>query len=55
MEFLAKLLGSKWRAPKVTADSRQQTTGEYCKGQSLLECQRVFGEKLPEICATCPE
>lgn len=55
MEFLARLLGSKWRAPRLAADRGPQTVGGYCKGISLEECRKVFGEKLPEICATCPE
>ena len=53
MEFLARLLGAKWRAPRLEKGSGE--IGGYCKGSSLEECQRVFGEKLPEICATCPE
>ena len=53
MEFLARLLGSKWRAPRLEAGEGE--IGGYCRGVSLQECRRVFGEKLPEICATCPE
>jgi len=58
MEFLAQLLGSKWRAPRLTANGKAQAAGEiggYCRGISLEECRKVFGDKLPEICATCPD
>lgn len=53
MEFLARLLGSRWRIPRM--GQKNGELGGYCKGTSLEECRRVFGEKLPEICATCPE
>jgi hypothetical protein len=53
MEFLARLLGSRWRAPRIREGTGE--VGGYCRKISLKECRKVFGEKLPEICATCPE
>lgn len=57
MEFLARLLGAKWRAPKLDAAGAagRREIGEYCGGRDLEHCRGAFGERLAEICATCPE
>ena len=56
MEFLARLLGSKWKAPYLNErlDS-QGKIGGYCGGKDVEECRKIFGDRLAEICATCPE
>ena len=57
MEWLAAMLGAKWRAPDLSG-GRGRGNGEmggYCRGKDVKECRRLFGERLPEICATCPD
>ena len=54
MEFLAKLLGSDWTAPAIGSTDSSGTLGGYCRGRDLEECRQVFGNKVNEICATCP-
>lgn len=53
MEFLAKLLGSKWRAPGL--GGADQKIGEACEGKDLEKCRAAFGDRLAQICATCPD
>lgn len=56
MEFLAKLLGAKWKAPRVDGGNRVRgKIGEHCNAKDLKECRALFGERLEKICATCPE
>ncbi|MCE5335336.1 MAG: hypothetical protein LLG06_12205 [Desulfobacteraceae bacterium] len=59
MEWLAGLLGSRWRAPAMdSGDAGMQpgTLGGYCRGRSLDECEAAFGlDNLPRMCATCPD
>jgi hypothetical protein len=61
MEFIARLLGAKWTAPKIggTGTAKRvkggKTLGEYCGGKYLDECSRVFGDRVNEVCAACPD
>lgn len=34
---------------------RFQSLGEYCNGERVEECRKVFGESLEQICSTCPD
>lgn len=56
MEWLARLLGSNWRAPGLNEPGRSRGIGRYCGGRDLEACRRTFGEAaLERICATCPD
>lgn len=56
MEWLARLLGSRWRAPALGEEEARGRVGGYCGGRDVDECRRAFGEQnLPAICATCPD
>lgn len=56
MEFLARLLGVEWKAPTLEPEEKPNgAVGGYCRGKSLDECKRIFGNKIEEVCSTCPE
>ena len=55
MQWLAGLLGSKWKAPRVGGSETKGQIGGYCHGKSLEECRRTFGDRLAKICSTCPD
>ncbi|MGD9505355.1 MAG: hypothetical protein AB7W37_10605 [Syntrophobacteraceae bacterium] len=65
MEFLARLLGSRWRAPYLeerggwggagAGEGAKGRIGAYCAGASVEECSRLFGGRIGEICSSCPE
>lgn len=57
MEFLARLFGSKWQAPRLQPHAGGETgqVGGYCRGTHLDECRALFGDRLSEICAGCPD
>ncbi len=50
MEFLTRLFGSEWRAPRL-----QPHAGGYCRGTHIEECRIPFGDRLADICASCPD
>jgi len=56
MEFLARLLGAKWKAPYLNEHpGNNGAIGGYCGGKDIDECRKTFGEQLTAICASCPE
>lgn len=57
MEFLSAHLGGGFKAPQVAGvdPAKKGEMGGYCKGKSLAECGRLFGEAmLKKVCASCP-
>jgi hypothetical protein len=34
---------------------RHQSLGEYCHGEKVAECRKIFSTQLEKICATCPD
>ncbi len=59
MEFLARIHGRNWKAPNLKGKACKRAAtrgiGEYCKGESVSECKAIFGEKLEDVCASCPD
>jgi hypothetical protein len=57
MEFLARLLGSDFKAPRISdrGDGRLGEIGDYCSGKDIDECRKLFGDRLKDICANCPD
>jgi len=47
MEFLARLLGSEWRAPELDE-------GGGCDDAQKAVCREEFGEFLEDACSKCP-
>lgn len=43
-------------ANKQQGQARQgQDIGEYCQNKDLEKCRQQFGERLEQVCSTCPE
>ena len=42
------------KSGKESVQDKYQALGEYCKGEEVENCRKMFGEGLEQVCRTCP-
>jgi hypothetical protein len=55
MSYIAEKNRQSHKNSKGGTARTYQALGEYCNGERVEECRKIFGDNLERICSTCPD